>query len=444
MFNTRSLTLAFGLVLAVSSFAQWSDRKLVGEGGESCVSADGSGSVYVAMHQPGTLYASHDWGTTFEKIKTFDEAFCDMDVLAWPNGNLNVEFIVQGENGAPSKGFASYFSTDKAATLQKGSAPTGTLDREWMAPNPTNGEIYMDYSNGFIGGPKSVGVFLAASTNHGATFQNRSRIDKEPAGEGPIDPYLCSSSDGRIYAMWSTTHDQNLIDRFDFAYSTDGGRTFQGHQTIGALDPKLGDTQERWILGCIVATGPKTVVALYPNYTKMVVDGVVSHPLLDYYRVSTDGGNTFSPPKLLSPQRELEDNIRSFQAHKHSDKNVAIYVQTLPWFCSDSKGRIYVAYQDDRDGQVAVGDQSEYLCKWHVRFAGMESLAAGFSTSERVSDDVVCYRPPLDFLCCTTDPKNAYVTWTEHAGTTAEWAFSGNTYIAKKPLGAFWLDKRGS
>ncbi len=436
----RSFTLPLALLLVSSGFAQWTDRKELGDGGESSVATDGKGEVYVAMHQPGQLYTSRDWGASFGDRKSYDNCFCDMDVLAWPNGDMNLSFILHDNDTDKSLGFGSYFSNDNGMTLQKGTGPTGELDREWMAPNLTNGELYMDYSNGFIGGPKSIGVFLAASTDHGKTFEQRSRVDKEPAGDGPVDPYLCSSSDGRIYAMWSTTHDQNLIDRFDFAYSTDGGRTFQGHQTIGTLTPSLGDTQERWILGCIAAAGPKTVIALYPNYTKEVVNGVETHPLLDYYRISTDGGETFSAPKLVTPQAELDANLKSFAASKHSD-NVGIYVQTLPWFCADSKGRFYIAYQDNRDGQVQPEGSNQYVGKWHVRFAGMSSPDAGFGTSERVSDDVICYRPPLDFLSCAADGKNAYVTWTETPSTVPTWAFSGKTFIARKPLGAFWQDR---
>jgi len=440
MSNIRPITLLFGLALTAASFAQWTDRKEIGDGGESSLATDDNGSVYVAMHQPGKLYISRDWGASFNLAKTFGEAFCDMDVLAWPNGNVNLTFIIQGDNGAPSKGFASYYSTDNAETLEHGSAPSGTLDRPWMAPNLTNGEIYMDYSNGFIGGPKSKGVYLSASTDHGKTFQLRSRVDKEPIGYGAVDPYLCTSSDGRIYAMWSTTQDQNLIDRFDFSYSTDGGHTFKGHRTIADLDPKMGDTQERWILGAIVAVGPKTVVALYPNYTKMVVDGVETHPLVDYYRISTDGGATFSEPKLVSPADELEASLKSFAANKHSDKNVGIYVQTLPWLCADPKGRVYLAYQDNRDGQVSPDGSDNYVGRWQVRFAGMKSLESGFTSSERVSDDVICYRPPLDFLSCGADRKNAYISWTDAPGQSAVFAFAGKTNLARKPLGAFWMN----
>jgi hypothetical protein len=428
MSTSRIVALSVLLVFSSSAFSQWKDQQLLSEGGESSVATDGKGDVYVAMHEPGQLFASHDWGATFTKRKEFAECFCDMDVLAWPNGDLNLSFIIQ------NTGFASYYSTDNGATLKKGSAPTGPLDREWMAPNLKNGEIYMDYSNGYIGGPKSIGVFLAASSDHGKTFEQRTRVDKEPAGDGPVDPYLASSSDGRIYAMWSTSKDQNLIDRFDFAYSTDGGHTFEGHQTIAPMHPAEGDTQERWILGAIASFGPKTVVAVFPDYTPMTVDGVEVKPLLGYYRVSTDGGATFSDPKLVTPQAELQASLKNFYQHKHSDVNLGIYVQTLPWLCSDPSGRFYMAYQDNRDGQIQPPGSDQYIGQWHVRLATMPSVSAGFQESERVSKDVSCYRPPLDFLSCAADSKNIYVSWTDAPGSTAQWAFSGQTSVARRAL----------
>ena len=107
--------------------------------------------------------------------------------------------------------------------------------------------------------------------------------------------------------------------------------------------------------------------------------------------------------------------------------------QTLPWTCTDPYGRFYIAFQDNRDGQGTLNGQT--LDKWHVRFAAMGTFEKGFGASERVSDDVICLRPPLDFLSCAADKSRAYISWTE-ASSASGWAFSGQTYIARKILAA--------
>ena len=397
----------------------------------------------MTCHEPVSVYTSHDSGASFGTPKKFDEGFCDVDIITWPNGHVNLSFIKP-----QVAGLASYYSFDHGGTFHRGVGVDGPLDREWLATNLSNGELYMDYSHGYIGGPKSTGVFLAASENQGKTFKQRSRIDKEPAGDYPVDPYLTSSSNGRIYAMWSTSRDYNTIDRFDFAYSTDGGHTFTGHKTMGtvhkdlvdndAKDSDRVDSQERWILGCFAASGPKKLVVIVPDFGKVTVDGKEYHPLLLYYRVSEDGGATFSEPKTVTPEDELQANIRSFEANKKSTTNFPIYVQTLPWACSDPYGRFYIAYQDNRSGQAPLssdGDkQGPYYDKWQVRFAAMTNMSSGFEASERVSEDTICKRPPLDFLSCAADSKRAYVSWTETPGNTSDWAFSGNLLFARKIL----------
>ena len=149
----RPSLLVICLVLTSVASAQWSDKKLIGPGGESTVATDGKGNVYVTVHQPCKLYASHDSGASFtDQNIDFDQAFCDMDVYAWPNGDVNVSYI-RSSSGNDITGMASYFSTNNGTSFTKGSAVNGKLDREWLAPNLVNGELYMDYSNGYIRGP---------------------------------------------------------------------------------------------------------------------------------------------------------------------------------------------------------------------------------------------------------------------------------------------------
>lgn len=412
--------------LAASAHAQWTDVKKLGQGGESTVATDGKGNVYVAAHEPCEVYVSHDYGASFANRKEFPDGFCDMDVIAWPSGRVNVSFIKPNVSG-----LASYYSMDNGESFLKGSAIDGPLDREWLAPNLINGDLYMDYSHGYIGGPKSTGVFLATSKNQGKTFEQTCRIDQESSDDHPVDPYLVSSSDGRIYAMWSTTRDDNTIDRYDFAYSTDGGKTFKGHQVIGTIHKALGDSQERWMLGALTSSGKSDVLALYADYAKVEVDGNTYKPLLIFYRLSTDGGASFSEPQTVSSTEEIQQSIRQYQQRKHTDSNVGYYLQTLPWACADGYGHFHVVFEDNRSGQAQTNDT--YFNRWQVRMATLSGDGT-FGDSEQVSHAYVSKRPPLDFISCAADKRRLYVSWTETPGSGGDWNFTGELFVGRKIL----------
>jgi len=416
------------LCLTSLAHAQWSDVKRLGNGGESTVATDGKGNVYVTAHQSCQINVSHDYGASFQ-THYFNDGFCDMDVIAWPNGNVNVSFIKPNVSG-----LASYYSKDLGRTFVRGSALDGPLDREWLAPNLVNGDLYMDYSHGYIGGPTSTGVYFAVSHNGGKTFDKMGRVDKSAPADHAVDPYLVTSTDGRIYAMWSTTSDDDTIDRFDFAYSTDGGKSFKGHTTIGAVHKKLGDTQERWMLGALTSFGKKDVLALYSDYKQVDVDGKSYKPLLTFYRLSRDGGESWSEPQTVSPADEIEESIRKFEAKKIANVNVPQYMQTLPWACADDYGRFYAVYEDNRSGQGTSGDVT--MDKWGVRTSTMELGSDSFSTSEAVSKPYIAKRPPLDFISCAADKRRFYVSWTESPGYTGDMDFTGELWFGRKIIHA--------
>lgn len=434
MFNQRLISLALLASVATLSHAQWTDVRSLGHGGESTIVSDGRGNVYVTAHEPSVLYASRDWGNTFVKAKEFDDAFCDLHAYAWPDGRLNVAFIRNGISG-----LGTWYSADGAKSLKKGKAVDGPLDREWLAVNPKTGALFMNYSHGYIGGPKSTGIFLCGSTDKGATYQPISRVDKEEEGTYPVDPYLANSSDGKLYAMWQTSKDFNTIDEFHFAYSGDGGKTWSGHKTVAefprldALDAARNTElfQERWILGAITAIGERNVVIVYPRYEYQQINGKRRLTFVEYYSSSSDAGKTFTAPRSVLSREEIASAAKSFYSNMSNETDAGWYIQTLPWLASDSRGRVHMAFQDNRTGQGSVnGKQYD---KWHVRYVAMDSLAKGFGTSERVSKDVICKRPPLDFLSITADTKRTYISWTETPNAVDEWEFSGDLLVARKP-----------
>jgi hypothetical protein len=423
----RSLFVPLALAISLSAFAQWADVQKLGPGGEAYVSTDGKGSVYATSHQPGQLFISHDFGKTFGTRLDLPECMCDVCSTVAANGKLYVIYIRPNVSGMQ----VATLGRD-GNTIEKAGSLAGPFDREWIVVHPVTGEIGFNYSNGYIGGPKSKGVFYAASSDEGKTFKEIARIDKEEAGSYPVDPYLTIGTGGRIYAAWATSRDYDTIEKYKVATSDDGGRTWANHTEVGTTHPAFGETQERWMLGSIAAVGKDTAMVVYQDYVNLNVDGVEMRPLLAFYRVTTDGGKTWSSAKTCLAPKEIDQAMRGFIAAGGKNAIVGKYCQTLPWICSDSRGMIHMAFVDNRSGVKAVGDKKIGL--WQVRFATWNGTGPSFGPSERLSHDWPAVRPPLDFVGCCSDGANAWVIWTENPEKVQGWDFTGDLYIARKTL----------
>lgn len=406
------------LLAAAPAHAQWEDARKLGTGGETFVATDGAGAVYATSHLPTQIFVSRDWGESFAEPKTFADALGDMVVCVRGKGELAVAYMPPTIDGLVTHAASGY-----GAEWARGEGIRGRpLDREWLAYDPGTKTVYMNYSDGYIGGPKSKGVFLAKSLDGGLSWKETARIDKSPEGSYAIDPGLACSSEGRVYAMWTTTTDYNTVDAYHFAYSADGGATFTGHTRIATVAKGIGDTQERWMLGGVTAFGPKKVAVFYVDYARADKARPALRMLV---RVSEDGGETFGEPLPVTSEGELLE-----AAAKLGDAS-APFVQCLPWACFDAKGRLHAVWQDNRAGKTGGASGLRYL--WQVRYATMQDGA--FGESEAVSAPYDSVRPPLDFMCCAADGKYVYVTWTETPGAGDGWQFTGEFWFARKPLG---------
>lgn len=431
----RSLASAILVLAPIGALAQWTDVRQLGIGGESTVATDGKGSVWVTGHLPCALYTSRDWGQSFVKTQEFPEGLGDMLALSSPGGRLNLALLPQKLDGV-----RTWYSGDNGATLSGGSAPKGPLDREWMAARP-DGSLSLIYSNGFIGGPKSKGVFIAGSTDGGKSFAELSRIDREAEGSYPVDPFLCASAKGRLYAMWMTSTDYNNLDGLRFAWS-DTMKDFQGHQTIATFSPSVNghkvDTQERWMLPTITAFGNGGVLIAYPSYETVDVDGEKEIAMLLRYRVSEDAGATFGEPRRVLSETELAAAIRSNRRARKSDDAYPYYIQILPWACSDPKGRVHLVFTDNRLGQTLINHSP--LNRWQSHLATLTAASDGFAPTEIVSSEYRARRTPMDFQCCIADSRYVYVSWTTNDGSFEDWPkataalFTGKLWLARKPL----------
>lgn len=425
--------LALVAVIPVFSFGQWEDVKRMGTGGETYVSADGQGTVYISSHLPVQSFVSRNWGETFGNQHLFPNSLGDMVVYARPKGKAIVTYMHPTGEG----GMASFNTNDYGVTWKEGKGiPNRKLDREWIATDEKTGAAYMIYSDGYIGGPKSKGIFLSRSDDDGLTWTEVGRVDKEAADDYPVDPHLVNSTDGKLYALWTTSKDYDTVDAYKCAVSADGGKTWTDHTTLGTVTKSVAgktvDTQERWMLGGLAAFGEKEVLAFYVNYIPIDVYGDKKGCLVSHVRYSHDAGKTWGPAQTILNEKELKKVATAYYDKRTSGENFPDYIQCLTWGCYDAAGRPHFVWQDDRDGQALIVDKA--YNRWHVRHAWSTKAGEPCVDSERVSKVVVCKRPPLDFICAAADSKYLYVTWTESPKSTGGFDFSGEFWFGRKKL----------
>lgn len=417
--------LAFATLVAP---AQWKDVRKISTGGESTVVTDDKGNLFITSHQPCELMISRDWGETFAEKHSYPDGLGDMHIAAWGSGRVHMTYMVTGING-----IKNYYSFDSGKVMREGTTIAGPLDREWIAPNIKTGEAHVIYSEGYIGGPKSKGIYVAKTADYGRTFGKPVRVDLEPEDSFAVDPYITATPNGKLYAAWGVSKDYNTISGTGFAYSADNGKTWKGHQIIATANSKLGDTQERWMLGGIVSTGEDRVIVHYQDYAEIKVGADTYKPLLTYMRISEDGGATFSAPTTVVPMDEIKASLTAYHGTVTRDEAYPIYIQTLPWMEADAEGNIHLAIVDNRTGQSAI--ENRVMNKWGVRYLKMAKGAKEFGPSEQVSQPFAAIRPPLDFNSCAVDSKYVYITWSENPNSPTNGDFSGDLYLGRKPIG---------
>ena len=415
------------LSLTLMAGPTWSVREM-GSGGESFVSTDGAGAVYVSSHLPTQLIASRDYGMTFGNPTVFEDSLGDMVSLAMPEGRVLVTYMNREVNGLIAR-----TSRDFGATFTKGAAPFDRpLDREWPAYDAFRKQVVMTYSDGYIGGPKSKGTYLSVSADDGQTWKETARTDNEPEGHYAVDPHVTTSTDGKIYAFWNTSTDYDKVDSYRFSRSLDGGKTFDGHVTLQTLPPSSGDTQERWMLGGLAAFGSNTVSAFYVAYSKLTVNEATTNSLQVFVRTSTDGGKTFGPAVAALGASERLAAAKELQGKLLPKGPLPYPIEVEVWGAYDSTGILHLVYFDNRGGHRLVNGNP--LPVWQLRHLQFDPKTGKSSPSKPVSEPFAAARPAMDFISCCTDAKNLYVTWTENRDSANAWDFTGKLMFAHRSL----------
>ncbi len=421
----RELSRLFG--------SSWTTLSL-GQAGECFVATDNQGHVYVTGHlynggPNGIFYASSDWGTSFPISRQFGTACCDFQTRVGPDGRVYVVYMndsITGMRCAVSSNFGASFYQDKQIL-------SGSYDREWF--DLRGSQIDIVYSDGYIGGPTSIGVYYSTSINNGNTFTGKIRVDNEVTGTQAVDPSLICNN-GTILAGWNTSTDSNTCAKVRVSRSTNGGISFQDHTTIGTFNGAIGDTQERWMAQIPMVAAPNNVFyVIFQNYAMVNVDGVNRKALLLYYRRSHDGGQTWEPEKTVAPLSDIKASIRNYEAHKVTT-NAAIfpyYIQHEPWACIDLEGNVHVVWFDTRQGQ-----NSTQNTKWQVYHAQCSSSTDVWNQPDPIAPAFVCVMPNLDFIGCAGDSQYVYCAWIQRISqTSTSWSFYGNMFLSRRPIHAY-------
>ena len=186
---------------------------------------------------------------------------------------------------------------------QPGTATAWRGDQPSLAVAP-DGSVYVVWTARVHTGDKhGTDLYLSVSNDRGQSFASEVKIndDKVPGAHGMHS--LAVAKDGRIYVGWldernihapkpSTKadghHMESNRDLF-FAYSTDAGRTFSPNRKVAADACPC----------CKTALAVSTDGTLYAGW-RQVLPGNFRHIAVVS---STDGGTSFSSPKIVSDDR---------------------------------------------------------------------------------------------------------------------------------------------
>ena len=338
---------------------------------------------------------------------------------------LVVEGLFSGQHRSPRKGFSVEFAEHRQYSA--GDEPRH-VDWKILAKRD---RLYMIYSDGYIGGPDSKGVYLSVSTDKGLTWTETTRVDDEPSGNLAVDPHLVISDDGKLYGFWTVSKDRDKIESYRSSVSTDQGKSFGNWQTVADINHGLGDRQERWMLGGMAAKGNDTVTAFYVAYRNVDYDTGSRVALGVVIRTSTDGGKTFGAPTNVVGDVESKRSARTVAATDATIQSKTPWIQVMPWGTYDKTGKLHILWFDNRAGMTAKLGKTASV--WQLRHTVLEDGKA-VPTSRAVGEAFAATRPAMDFLCCTADKKYLYATWSQNSDSVRVWDFTGELWYGRMGL----------
>lgn len=281
----------------------------------------------------------------------------------------NIYFTRSTDGGAT---FAPKFRVDTSPYLNYQGRVSMTTDKQ--------GTLYVVWEErGGNGDP--IGIYVAKSTDHGATFSPKVRVSPDSTAWVMLATDVAVDDAGNLYVAWMDNYwpDAHIV----ISASRDGGATFATHVTP---DPST----VYQVLPQLVARGDGEVLVTWLYQSVM-------------YSRSTDHGATFSSPKQLA---DTPASGRSGLA-------------------KDSTGTIFAAWDDSSSGVPAI-----YMT--YSRDGGA-TFAPSVKVNDRPIGTVSGSITGMPSIAVTSD-GNAAITWTDYANGVIFIAGAGALYDFTPPV----------
>lgn len=253
-----------------------------------------------------------------------DGAVDDTKTQVATDGSLVVVAWLHGDALSPQD-IRGVVSTDGGVTFGPILDLSGTLsgdagDADSLRLKASGAHVYVIFEDDVANPALTEDIYVAASTDYGATFSNPVRVNDSPAGTVDCDEPELDTVNGTAYLVWIDKRSGN--DRVYFSRTTDGGVTW-------STDKRLDRS------GTLANTGAPSMDAEGSNVHIAWIDDRNNLGVADevFYVSSADGGVTFT----------LDRKIGSAGAGVDADEpRVAVTGVT--------GALVYVAWPDNRNG----------------------------------------------------------------------------------------------
>ncbi|RMG46844.1 MAG: exo-alpha-sialidase [Acidobacteria bacterium] len=275
---------------------------------------------------------------------------------------------------------------------------TPFADKPYIACAPDDGSPYANRAYlswtqiGFGTSP----IVVAYSSDHGQTWNGRTPVSGNGGVQGSIP---VAGRDGEVYVFW---RGNGVI---GFAHSLDGGANFGAPGVVASITPIPDSTFRRnsFPTAAIDTSGGPYDGTVYVAWA----DNRNGDPDI-YFTRSTDGGNTWDPPRRVN-----DDPVGNGRD------------QFFPWMSVDENGYVHLMWHDRREDP----DNRDY----HIRIATSRDGGATFDRNLRVTDlasDGSLTGFLGDYAALAAGHGNLFPFWSDlRAGTGEE-----DVYVEREPV----------
>ncbi|UCE37261.1 MAG: hypothetical protein JSW00_17580 [Thermoplasmata archaeon] len=225
-------------------------------------------------------------------------------------------------------------------------------------------------------------IYFTSSNDGGNSFSPNKKVNDDVSNTKQYEPSIAIDNGGNIYLAWTDQRNGNY--NIYFANSTDGGNSFSPNKMVN------DDGGPSQFQPSIAIDNEGNIYLAWTDQRNGNYD--------IYFASSTDGGNSFSPNKMVND-------------------DVSIPRQYEPSMAIGNNGNIYLAWADERNGDS------------DIYFASSTDGGNSFSPNKKVSDDTV-NMIQLHPSIAIDGADNIYIAWWDYRH-----GFFGDIYFAKSTDG---------